>query len=366
MAARPRKTGSKDLPPNLYRKLDARNGVTYYSYRDPVSGRTFGLGTDKQAAIMEAHTQNLDLMGRALPSLAERIASAPRRPFASWIEQYQKDYEKKGLAPSSVRNVRMRLANLVKRFGDQDLGEISTFAVASYLKEMAEAGKAQMARAMRSLLRDVFNEAIAAGWRKENPVDVTKAARVTIQRQRLTLETWRLIYEEARQPWLKRAMELAVLTGQRRDDLARMQFRDVVDGALQVEQSKTGMRLRLSTEIRLECLGLELGEVIRSCRDRVLAKTLIHHSKRVSAAKPGDPLMLDTLSKAFAEARDRAAAKAGITFGDSPPTFHEQRSLAARLHEAEGRSAQALLGHKSSKTTAIYRDSRGAEWVSVA
>ncbi|WP_226298703.1 phage integrase Arm DNA-binding domain-containing protein [Pseudomonas sp. MM213] len=43
MAPRPRNTGSKDLPPNLYRKTDARNGVTYYTYRDPISGRVFGL-----------------------------------------------------------------------------------------------------------------------------------------------------------------------------------------------------------------------------------------------------------------------------------------------------------------------------------
>ena len=43
MAPRPRKTGSKDLPPNLYRKTDSRNGVTYYSYRDPSSGKWYGL-----------------------------------------------------------------------------------------------------------------------------------------------------------------------------------------------------------------------------------------------------------------------------------------------------------------------------------
>ena len=54
MAPRPRKTGSKDLPPNLYRKTDSRNGVTYYSYRDPVSGKWYGLGSDKAQAVREA------------------------------------------------------------------------------------------------------------------------------------------------------------------------------------------------------------------------------------------------------------------------------------------------------------------------
>ncbi|MNR15183.1 hypothetical protein D3C85_1317020 [compost metagenome] len=76
--------------------------------------------------------------------------------------------------------------------------------------------------------------------------------------------------------------------------------------------------------------------------------------------------MLDTISKEFAAARDRAAEKLGLDLGASPPTFHEQRSLAARLHEEEGRDAQRLLGHRSAKMTDLYRDSRGAEWIDVA
>lgn len=47
-----------------------------------------------------------------------------------------------------------------------------------------------------------------------------------------------------------------------------------------------------------------------------------------------------------------------------PPTFHEIRSLAARRY-AEGTDAQALLGHKSPDMTAIYRDTRGDDWIEV-
>lgn len=77
-------------------------------------------------------------------------------------------------------------------------------------------------------------------------------------------------------------------------------------------------------------------------------------------------VVLDTLSSAFAEARDKAGAKLGITFGRQPPSYHEQRSLAARLHESEGRDAQKLPGHRSASMTDLYRDSRGAEWIDVA
>lgn len=104
----------------------------------------------------------------------------------------------------------------------------------------------------------------------------------------------------------------------------------------------------------------------KQCRDRVLSQHLVHHAQASGRAKAGQPLVLDTLSSAFAEARDKAGAKLGITFGRQPPSFHEQRSLAARLHEVEGRDAQKLLGHRSATMTDLYRDSRGAEWIDVA
>lgn len=52
--------------------------------------------------------------------------------------------------------------------------------------------------------------------------------------------------------------------------------------------------------------------------------------------------------------------KVGINWVDGTPvTFHEQRSLAERLHEAQGVDTQKLLGHKSSNQTAHYHDDRG-------
>lgn len=364
MSPRPRSAGSKDLPPNLYRKTDKRNGVTYYTYRDPESGRMFGLGRDKAAAIKEAAAANVASIQR--PVLIERISAAPSRLFSEWLKEYRAIIADRDLAASTLRNVGMRISRLDAVFGGKPIAEVATVDVATYLTGLAKEGKAQMSRAMRSLLRDVFMEAMAAGWVASNPVEVTKAAKVKIKRERLTLEIWQAIYAEAKQPWLKRAMELAILTGQRRDDIASMLFSDVSDGYLHVVQAKTGQRLRLSVGIRLEAVGMDLASTIKRCRDRVLSKHLVHHNRQVSRTAPGQPIMLDTLSKVFAEARDRAVAKGTISPSANPPTFHEQRSLAARLHAAEGRDPQTLLGHKSAKMTDIYRDSRGAEWIDVA
>ncbi len=48
MAARPRAHNIKI--PNLYMKLDKRNGKTYYTYRNTLTGVSHGLGTDKAKA----------------------------------------------------------------------------------------------------------------------------------------------------------------------------------------------------------------------------------------------------------------------------------------------------------------------------
>ncbi|BEN77774.1 hypothetical protein SMKC082_11840 [Serratia marcescens] len=40
-------------------------------------------------------------------------------------------------------------------------------------------------------------------------------------------------------PWFCLAMDLALVSGQRREDLTQMRFSHIVDGRLQVEQGKT-------------------------------------------------------------------------------------------------------------------------------
>ena len=115
MAPRPRNTGSKDLPPNLYRKTDARNGVTYYTYRHPISGRVFGLGTDQEAAIREAVAANhADALK---PTLTERIstpAPAPGKLFSEWLVEYRELFTERKFSASSNKNVGMRINHLMR------------------------------------------------------------------------------------------------------------------------------------------------------------------------------------------------------------------------------------------------------------
>ena len=129
-----------------------------------------------------------------------------------------------------------------------------------------------------------------------------------------------------------------------------------------VPQQKTRALIKIPLALRLDCIDITLGDVVARCRKHALSQFLVHHTRRGTNQEIGDPVHLNTVSKGFMKARE----KSGQKWEGSPPTFHEQRSLAERLYRDQGLDTQRLLGHKSAKMTAVYNDSRGAEWLEIA
>jgi integrase len=178
----------------------------------------------------------------------------------------------------------------------------------------------------------------------------------------LTLDEFHQTYQAAQtlEPWVARSMELAIITAQRREDVAGLRFADVREGRLWVRQKKTGVKLCIPLTLRLQVLHLSLDEVIRRCRDLAVSRHLLHFSRTRGKERAGQSPGLDVITQNFAKSRDLT----DLDWGDhEPPSFHEMRSLAARLYSEQGVDAQVLLGHKDQATTALYRDSRGAEWM---
>ncbi|MCM5113113.1 tyrosine-type recombinase/integrase, partial [Escherichia coli] len=99
-------------------------------------------------------------------------------------------------------------------------------------------GKAASAKLIRSTLVDVFRGAIAEGHVATNPVTTTSAAKSEVRRSRLTANEYVAIYHAAEHLpiWLRLAMDLAVVTGQRVGDLCRMKWSDINDNHLHIEQ----------------------------------------------------------------------------------------------------------------------------------
>lgn len=358
MAARPRSRKHKDLPPNLYES----NGN--YQWRDPRDGKRYGLGTDKTDAINEAVEANLliyNLQNKV--RLADRLQGADILTLGNHLDNFLEILKKRELADGTLRQRGLQIGYIKDHIGDLLLSRVTTKDVAGMMDSYVQQGKKATAVKLRQILNDAFNEAIAAGHLKENPVTPTKAPANKVLRSRLTMTEYNQILGATgdQEQWVKNMFDLALVTGQRREDLAEMKFKDVRDGFLWVVQIKTGARVSLPLSLSIPGEGLVLEEVISRCRTSgVVSKYLLHTvrgNKKGSGLKPG------TLSKGFSTARD----KTDLRWPGTEPSLHEIRSLAARLYtDLYGKEvAQAIMGHKTAAMTDLYRDTRGAEWISV-
>jgi integrase len=367
VAPRRRNASKKGWPANLYEQRG------YFTWRHPVTRESFGLGRDRAAAFAQAVEANLHIASlRGKPRLIDKLTGASERTVAKWNEKYQQMLAAADFADNTRRAYKSLGARMVRMFGaETPLQSITALTVSETLETVAKIeGKPRTAQAFRNFMRDSFREARVQGWYTgENPVMDTKLpVAVEVKRARLTLEVLRQVYDSTCLVWLRNAIDLAIVSGQRREDVSEAQFKDFRDGEWWLEQrsekSSNPHRIRIPLELRLDAWGKSLGDVLSQCRRTGIASPyLVHQTVRRGNSPVGRQIWIDTISKRFSEALERLQ----LDWGEKkPPTFHEIRSLSERLYAAQGGvNTQELLGHNDPKTTALYHDPRGSEWVRI-
>lgn len=367
MSPRRRSREKRGWPHGLYE----RDG--YYSWRSPVDGVEYGIGRDRAQAFAQATEANLHCCGlTGKERLIDRLTGNLDRSVEKWNEKYQGLLATAKLADNTRRTYKslgLRMVRMLKP--ETPLANVRALAISAGLEAIArDEGKARTAQALRNFMRDSFREARVQGWyTAENPVFDTKLPMpVEVKRSRLSLEVYQRIHAATELTWLKNAMDLALVSGQRREDVANAQFRDFHDGSwwcVQASEKATNPhRLVIPLELRLNEAGLSLGDVVSRCRRTgVVSKHLIHQTVDRGNSPRGRRIWIDSLSKRFHETLVTLA----IDWGEKgAPTFHEIRSLSERLYAAQGGiDTQELLGHNDPETTAMYHDSRGSEWVRI-
>lgn len=376
MAARPR--SHKISVPNLYCKLDKRTGKIYWQYKHPLSGRFHSLGTDEAEAKQVATEANMiiaEQRTRQILSVNDRLARMKGKrtdiTVTEWLDKYMAIQEERlkhnELRPNSFKQKNKPVRLFREHCGLQHLKDITTLDIAEITDAIKAEGHNRMAQVVRLVLIDVFKEAQHSGHVPPgyNPAQATKQPRNKVTRQRLSLDEWKKIYTSAEQqePYLQCGMLLALITGQRLGDVCKMQFKDIWDDMLHVEQEKTGSRLAIPLDLKCDAIGLSLRDVISKCRDAVVSKYLVHFRHTSAQATRGDQVSTSSLTSTFKKARD----KSGLNWDKgTAPTFHERRSLSERLYREQGVDTQKLLGHKTQKMTDRYNDDRGKDWVVVS
>lgn len=331
----------------------------YYAWDHP-DGSTMAIGrVPLDQAKEEAAAANRFVAGQAA-SLVARMQGAGQL-VADLLDLMPVPPNK-----NTAKSARSLDAIIRRTLGTVAAADLSVRHCADLLDALVAEDKARTAEAVRSRLSAVCRKGMAKGWMTSNPAEVTERPAVAVRRGRLTLETFKAVHAAAPQvaEWLQHAMLLALVSGQDRSTVADMQRQHVKDGHLTTWRTKTrgtNQPVAIPLALRLDVVGVSLAELV-SHRTGVVSRYLVHHVNPWGNAPAGSRVFPDRISKAFTEARKLAGLPDVGANGKLAPTFHEIRSLAKRLYEAQGNvDTKALLGHSEDSTAAIYADPRGVE-----
>lgn len=206
----------------------------------------------------------------------------------------------------------------------------------------------------RAILIDLFNHAAAKGLCPDNPAANTIPKIEKKQRKRHTVEGLKAIRDKSPR-WLQNAIDLALITAQRRGDILDMKFEDVRDGYLYVVQNKTE-KASDAGWLKIKVTD-QLSEVLTRCRDDILSPYLVHRRPERKKKREGKDHWTKVderfLTRAFKDARDTAGCYSDLK-EEEMPGFHEVRALSLHLYKRAGKNGQKIAGHATEGMTKNY------------
>jgi integrase len=353
MCPAPRKPQNRGLPRNLTTHPKG------YRYKHPLTGKYvyFGKAICRADAIVAAEALNL----RFAPKnrIYDQIAGETRFTLRRLIDVHRGTLSPDN-APKTKADREWEFGKLSRELGNADACEIGTHELANYIRALRSD---HLRKRYRQRFVEMFDTAVEEGWRADNPARVLRTYKPKTKRERLTFEGFSAIRSVA-PAWLQNAMDLALQTLQRRDDLVRLRWSNIQGDTVRIEQGKTGRRLAIG-------ISGELRDVLQRCRDRIASPYVLHRlpdkarpaGMRAGARDHHTQVLPEQITRAFT----RAFARSGlaVTHERTHPTFHEIRSLGIALYRHAGWSeerVQALAGHADVAMTRHYMEGHEAPW----
>ena len=358
-----RKSANRGLPVNLH-----THPTKGWRWMHPTERHYYYFGKDcnRAKAIQTAKALNLKYAPKT--DIFDKITSSASQSLRALIELHQREVlAARELAPSTLKHYRGYLRTIADRIGDWDVAAVTTKDVADFLRDSSP-GNSQRQKYRQTLI-DLFRTSVEQGWRENNPAEATRKPETRRMRQRLTKQQFDAVYERAPQ-FLRNAMDLGLITLQRRDDVVSLKWESVSDTELRIEQHKTGKRLAIKLDARLRAL-------LDRCRDGITSPFVIHRlpdklkarDQRAKARTHHTQVLPEMITRAFERARDEAGITDATPAGELPPTFHEIRSLGGDLYRQAGKPEtwiQSLMGHEDVDMTRAYLNGHARPWEAVS
>lgn len=355
-------TVNQNLPPRMRAR---RRGEKVYFYYDK-GGRPrkeLSLGTDYVLALKAYAELEIGARPRASDHITFR-----------WVAQQYMSAELHKKAPRTQKDNLVELEWLCKFFDNPPapLDGIEPQHIAQY-RDWREVTRSTQELALFSR---IWNWAREQGHTaKPNPTVGVRRNRAAGRKVYVEDGIFTAVYAQADQP-TRDAMDVAYLAAQRPADTLKFRETDIHDGALELQQNKTGRRLRLmlvDQDNHPTGLGRVIHRILRR-KEQCLARSL-----SLIVNEEGLPLTYYALDARFEKARAAAIEieQAKVDMAHDPLKrqqhldqaqaikafqFRDLRAKAAtETDESRGeKEAQALLGHASETMTKRYiRNRRG-------
>jgi len=355
---------NEDLVENLHISVKKKD-VTYYYYLHPITKKRTSMGNNRKIAI-EAATYLNGLLTKKAP-LIQRVMNPKKKTVLEVINEYKKEiFPNKPLADRTKDNYRYRINLFAESMGNKMIESVDRVIIANWLKSYAVSN--DVYNTALFLIKDIFDYAVSRKY-----IDTNEAALVLKKskskkleankktRQRLTVEQFWAIHEQA-PPWLQNAMELSLVTLQARQELVNIEYSHHREGWLYIIRQKVAGESDYGF-IRIKTTK-QIDDIIKRSRDKIVCPYFLHYNpKRIrrdqmNSKKHWACITTGYLSSEFKKARDKTKLFDGWEKG-AAPTFHEIRSLGARIYREQGQHKnyiQSLLTHSDQKTTQIYLD----------
>ena len=248
------------------------------------------------------------------------------------------------LAPRTQKDYRRHILKLRQVFGERIADDLRPRDFGPFLD--VKRGKIQRVRQL-AVLSAAFTEAVSSWYVLErNVLRDVKRPKSQPRDRLVTDEEFEGVLAIAPRR-MKLGMQLALLTGQRQGDIIRFKWSDIRDGALHLQQSKTGKRLAIE-------LNPELKRVLGQCWQ--LPRGGCEGCEYILPTRAGTPYTSEGFRATFQRLMRKWLASGGSRF-----RYHDLRALAATKC-ATPEIAMRLLGHTTiSMTMRVYR--RGVERV---
>ena len=354
MTPRPRKRKNAGLPENLYTVKSGK--ATGYRYRHPIKKTFHGMGSDKTKAIAAAKRLN----GLLMPQNDLVSAVVGVVTLADHIDWHFKEIIPKRKYKKNTLSVHTGKADLLKQaLGEHPIEAVSVLNISDLMATLT----ARPAQQLRTVATDIFKTAAGRGLIENNPAELTNKPVYEKSRKRLTSEQFDAMIE-ASPLWLVNAMQIGLITLQRRGDISRLRFEKIKDGFLYVVQEKTE---KYDTGYLKIEIGPALSDALVKCRDDIASPYLIHRKPQSKIKREGcdhwTQLEPAKITREFKKVRDKLEEFQSIPM-DKRPTFHEIKALGIKQYKDSGFEPQQLAGHSSEKMTNNYdSDHEEIRWI---